>query len=65
MSHSTEIFLGEPLNVSEKSGYRKTLYIVGSYHHFPSNYLSLTAPKRFVVDPFVFQKLSGVERNYE
>ena len=48
MSHSTEVFLGEPLNVSEKSGYRKTLYIMGCYHDFLSNYLSITVPKSFV-----------------
>ena len=50
-SHSTEIFVGEPFNVSEESGYRKTFFIMGRYPDFLSNYLSLAVPKNFVGEP--------------
>ena len=36
LSHSAKKIRGEPFNVSDNLGYRKTLYIIGGYHDFPS-----------------------------
>ena len=34
----------------------------GEYHVFPSEIFRLTVPKSFVGNPFVFQKISGIEK---
>ena len=65
MSHSSKLFVGERLIVSENSGYRKTLFIKGRCHDFHSKFFSLTVPKIFWVNPFVIQKMSGMEKIYE
>ena len=62
MSHSTKLFVGEPFNVSEKSGYRKTLFIKGRCHDLPSKFFNITVPKNFVPETFVFQKMSGTDK---
>ena len=56
MSQSTEIFVVEPFNVSEISGYRKVLCILGSYYDFPPKILNLTLQKYFVGEPFCVSK---------
>ena len=35
----------------------------GCYHDFPSKFFIITVPKNFVPETFVFQKMSGSEKN--
>ena len=65
-SHSAKIFRGHPLQCFRKLGVSKNFMHNRGYHVFPSNNDGLTVPKNFVEEPFwsVFQKYSGIEKNY-
>ena len=65
LSHSTNFFVGKPFKVPEKIGYREILCMMGWYHVFPSKFFNLKVPQHFIGNPFLFQKLSGMERIYE
>ena len=48
--------------ISENFLYRRNISCIRRYHYFPSKCFCLTAPKRFVEEPFsvLFQKNSGI-----
>ena len=46
LSHSADIFRGEPFNVSENLGFTKNLCIRRGYHYSPLNFLRLSVPKK-------------------
>ena len=45
---------GEPFNIIDKLGFRKTLCIIAGFHDFPSKNYSVTVPKNSVVEPIDF-----------
>ena len=45
-------FVGEPFNISENLGSRKTLCLIRRYHDFPSKIFCLTVPINFVGESF-------------
>ena len=55
-------FCGEPFNESKKLGHPKILLILCEFRDFPWKSFSLTVPKNFVGNPFVFQNSSSTEK---
>ena len=56
LSHNAEKYCEAPYKVSESLGYRKNLGIIVWYHDFPSKFISLRVPQKFVGEFFCVSK---------
>ena len=61
VSQSSEKFFGENLLFQECSGMEKVHGQEGGYHVFPSSFVYLTEPKRFVGEPLCNSEISSNE----
>ena len=61
-SHITEKLRRGTLLFSEKVPYRKSFWIGGDITTFSRNFFCLTAPKKFLVWPFLVEKVSGLKK---
>ena len=67
-SHSTEIFVGETFNVSEGSGYRETLCMMGGgggrgNHDFAWQIFGLAVLENFTGEPLCVSENDGSGKN--
>ena len=64
LSHSAEIYVGDPFNVSSNSGIEKVWIRGGEYQDFPSDIICLTVPRTFVRESFIVLLFSGIEKTF-